>query len=239
MNRWMTKTGTVGLLAGMSLCFGSCAHNDDMLVIVGAMYAQPPDCSYQPSASSKLLLNGTADLGFGGKYTAVLLVANQLASRGSKQRLRAESSNVTINNAEVRLLSSKGDEFGYFSVPASGYLAVGTGEDSGYGAVAVDVLPGSVAIPSDAGYVIAEIQLQGTTLGGSDIDSNVFRFEIFVVDSSQAGGSGLVYYPVDCSQANACANQSRVLTSCYVGQDGPVSCCNCLSEAVCQRAAPP
>jgi hypothetical protein len=232
----MTKIGTVGLLAGMSLCFGSCAQNDDMLVIVGAMYAQPPDCSYQPSASAKLLLNGTVDLGFGAKYTAVLLVANQLGARGSKDRLRAESSNITINNAEVHLLSNGVGELGYFSVPASGYITVGTGQDSGYGAVAVDVLPGSVEIPGDAGYVIAEIRLQGTTLGGADIDSNLFRFEVFVVDSRIPGG-GLVFYPVsgtDCSGTSACTNQSRVATTCYVGQDAPISCCNC-SESFCQQ----
>jgi hypothetical protein len=232
MNRWMTKLGAAALLGGMSLSLGSCAHNDDMLVIVGAMYAQPPDCSYSPSASSKLLLSGTVDLGFGGTYTAVLLVANQLASRGSKARLRAETSNVTINNAEVHLLANGVTEIGYFSVPASGYLAVGSGEDSGYGAIAVSVMPGSVAVPSGTGYIIAEIQLQGTTLGGADIDSNLFRFEIFVVDSRIHNG-GLVYYTSldpdtnECSGSSVCTNTNHTVSSCYPGQDAPISCCDC------------
>lgn len=203
------------------------------------MYAQPPTCSYLPSASSQLLLNGTVDLGFGGNYTAVLLVANQLAARGDKSRLRAETSNVTINNAEVHLLANGNSELGYFSVPASGYLAVGSGQDSGYGAVAVDVLPGSIDI-GGAAYVIAEIRLQGTTLGGADIDSNLFRFEIFVVDSRIPDG-GLVYYPALEPGTNRCAgsssvcasSQSQTVTACYVGQDTPISCCNC-SKDFCQ-----
>ena len=219
MNRWMTRIGTAGVLAGMSLCFGGCASNDDMIVIVGAMYAQPPTCSYLASASSQLLLNGTVDLGFGGTYTAVLLVANQLAARGDKSRLRAESSNVTINNAEVHLLANGNSELGYFSVPASGYLAVGSGEDSGYGAIAVNVLPGSIDV-GGAAYVVAEIRLQGTTLGGADVDSNLFRFQIFVVDSRIPNG-GLVYYPV-LDVNNACAG-----TTLCTGQSQTVSCVLC------------
>ncbi len=233
MNRWMTRICGVALLAGMSLGLGNCAHNDDMLVIIGAMYAQAPDCSYLPSATAKLLLSGIVDLGFGANYTAVLMVSNQLASRGSKSRLRAETSNVTIDNAEVRLLAGGTQEIGYFSVPASGYIAVGSGEDSGYGAVAIDVLPGSVQVPGDAGYIIAEIRLQGTTLGGASIDSNLFRFEIFVVDSSKYGGNGLVNYTLSPTtklcDSTVCTSTTQS-TACFPGQDTYISCCDCSKD---------
>jgi hypothetical protein len=247
MNRWMTRICGAGLLASMSLGLGSCASNDDMLVIIGAMFAQPPDCSYLPSATSQLLLSGIVDLGFGtnyggsygANYTAVLLVSNQLASRGSKARLRAETSNVTINNAEVRLLQNGTNELGYFSVPASGYIAVGSGEDSGFGAISIDVLPGSIKVPGTpaTGFIIAEIRLQGTTLGGASIESNLFRFEIFVVDSSVPGGNGLVYYPALSSaglcDSNVCTTTTRTATACYPGQDSYISCCDC-SKPFCQ-----
>ena len=231
MHRWMTRICAAGLLAGSSLSLCSCAHNDDMLVIIGAMYAQPPTCSYQPSATSQLLLNGIVDLGFGGNYTAVLLVSNQLASEGSKQRLRAESSNITVNNAEVRLLQNGTNEISYFSVPASGYIPVGSGEDSGYGAIAVDIIPGSVQVPAGTGFIIAEIKLQGTTLGGSSVESNQFPFEIFVVDSRVRNG-GLVYYPSVDANGNCSQCTSTTLTSatCYPGQDAYISCCNCSKD---------
>lgn len=236
MNRWMTKICAAGVLVGTSLSLGSCAHNDDMLVIVGAMFAQAPDCSYQPSATSKLLLSGVVDVGFGSTYTAVLLVANQLASRGSKDRLRAESSNVTIENAQVRLLKNGTDDIGYFSVPASGYIVVGSGQDSGYGAISVDVLPGSVTIPGD-GYIVAEIRVQGTTLGGASIDSNLFRFEIFVVDSRLANGGLVTYDQADQTgrcDSTTCGATNQTQTSCYAGQDSFISCCNC-SQPFCRQ----
>jgi len=230
MNRWMiTRICAVGLLGGVALSLGSCAHNDDMLVIIGAMASQPPDCSVEASGSAKLLLSGIVDRGFGEKYTAVLLVSNQLASRGSKARLRAETSSVTINNAEVRLLADGQSEIGYYSVPASGYIPVGSGEDSGYGAIAIDVMPGStsVTIPPNTGFVIAEIRVQGTTLGGADVDSNLFRFEIFVVDSST--GNGLVYYPVTDTQGNCdcTGSTSATAAACSPGQDTYIPCCSC------------
>ena len=239
MNRWMTRICAAGLLGGMSMFLGSCAHNDDMLVVIGAMAATPPDCKFSPSASATLMMSGTVDVGFGAKYTAVLLVANQLASRGSKARLRGETSNVNINNAEVRLLAGGTLDIGYFSVPASGYIPVGSGEDSGYGAIAIDVLPGSVVIPDNTGYIIAEIRVQGTTLGGTDIESNLFRFQIFVVDSSKAGGGGLVYYPVlDSTNNCVCGTSSAVVTSCFPGQDAYIACCNC-SLGFCKRQPQP
>jgi hypothetical protein len=215
---------------------GSCAHNDDMLVVIGAMSAQAPDCNYQPSATSDLLLKGTVDVAFGANYKAVLLVANQLRSQGSKARLRAESSNININNAEVRLLSNGTDEMQFFSVPASGYIAVGSGEDSGYGGIAIDILPGGVNVPATTQFIVAEIQLQGTTLGGESIDSNVFRFEIVAVNSALPSG-GLVSYTAldangECSSAVCTATTTT--TSCYLGQDAPISCCECLALSFCR-----
>lgn len=230
MNRWIARMCTAGLLVGLSLGLGSCAHNDDMLVVIGAMSAQPPDCTFTSSSSAKLLLSGIVDVAFGSKYTAVLLVSNQLASRGAKNRLRAETSNINVNNAEVRLLADGEREIQYYSVPASGYIPVGSGEDSGYGSIAIDVLPGTIAIPSGTAFVIAEIRLQGTTLGGADIESNLFRFELFVVDS--AAGNGLVYYPnVTASGACDCTGvSSTTAASCFPGQDTYIPCCSCYSQ---------
>lgn len=226
MNRWTTRICALGLLAGLSLGIGSCAHNDDMLVVIGAMSARPPDCTFLPVAMSPLLLNGILDVGFGYKYTAVLLVSNQLGSRGDKTRLRAESSHINVNNAEVRLLANGQSELQFYSVPASGYIPVGSGEDPGFGAIAIDVLPGTITIPGDVAFVIAEIRLQGTTLGGADVESNLFRFEIFIVDSNT--GNGLVYYPnLTASNQCDCTGTTTTTTSCFPGQDLPIPCCSC------------
>jgi hypothetical protein len=67
---------------------GSCADNQNMLVIVGVMKGQPPDCTYNASASSTLWLSGAMDAAFGGYYEAVLLVSNQLIFLSITLRLR-------------------------------------------------------------------------------------------------------------------------------------------------------
>jgi len=220
------------------MSLGSCASNDDMLVIIGAMAASPPDCTFDASSSAKLLMSGIVDRAFGTKYTAVLLVSNQLASRGSKSRLRAETSSVTVNNAEVRLLADGKDSLDFYSVPASGYIPVGSGEDSGYGVIAIDVLPGgSVNIPDGTNFVIAEIRLQGTTLGGKDIESNLFRYEIFVVNSDSRAG-GLVSYNV-AGGCQCSSTSSSTVSSCFPGQDAVVPCCSCMSQPFCQQVPPP
>lgn len=238
MKRWSRKIVATGLLGGLLLSAGSCADNENMLVIVGAMSAEAPDCVYTATATAPLILNGVVDVAFGGYYHAVLLVSNELMSRGDKTRLRAESSNVSITNAEVRLLADGATTIMYNSVPASGFIRVGTGEESGFGSIAVDIMPG-VNVPAGTGYIVAEVRLQGTTSGGGDIESNLFRYEIYVVDSRV--GAGLVQY--NGSDANGspicdltlCGSGSSTTTqqSCYSGQDGTMSCCSCAQLDFC------
>jgi len=242
MKRWSRKVCTAGLLGSLLLGAGSCADNENMLVIIGAMSATPPDCVYTATASAPLILNGVVDVAFGGHYHAVLLVANQLMAGGSKARLRAETSNVSIDNAEVRLLANGVTSIMYNSVPASGFIGVGVGEDTGYGNIAVDIMPG-VDVPAQTGFIVAEVRLQGKTSGGDDIESNLFRYDIYVVDSRS--GAGLVQYnSTDTNgggicDATLCSSSTTTTTdtqSCYEGQDSSVSCCDCIGEAFCQAA---
>lgn len=239
MKRWSRKVCAAGLLGSLLLSAGSCADNENMLVIIGAMSASPPDCVYTATGSATLILNGIVDVAFGGHYQAVLLVSNQLMAGGSKARLRAESSNVSINNAVVKLLANGGTTIMYNSVPASGFIGVGAGEDSGFGSIAVTIMPG-VKVPPNTSYIVAEVRLQGTTSGGDDIESNLFRFDIYVEDSSV--GEGLVRYNSSdgnggvCDAALCTASTTTTDLSCYQGQDSPMSCCDCIGEAFCQAA---
>jgi hypothetical protein len=242
MKRWSRKLCTAGLLGSLLLGAGSCADNENMLVIIGAMSADPPDCVYTASASAALILNGVVDVAFGGHYHAVLLVANQLMAGGSKSRLRAESSDVSINNAEVRLLRNGVTSIMYNSVPASGFIGVGSGEESGYGSIAVDIMPG-VDVPSQTDYIIAEVRLQGKTSGGDDIESNLFRYNIYVVDS-RLGGGLVRYNSQDSNGGGVCdttlcssdTSSSTTQQSCYDGQDSAMSCCDCLVESFCKAS---
>ena len=187
MKSWLGRMCATGLLAGVLLGTGSCADNENMLVIMGVMSAQPPDCVYSPAAGSLLLFNGIVDMAFGGHYVGVLLVANELAAQGDKSRLRAESSDITIDNAVVNLLGNGTVQLGggAFSVPASGHVPVGAGQDIGYGAISVDIMPGISSVGAGIGYVIAEVKLQGKTSGGKDIESNTFRYDLLIFPLSK------------------------------------------------------
>jgi len=67
---------------------------------------------------------GTLDLAFRKTYEASLLVGNQLAARGSKDTLRAETSRVTLRGAEVTHTSAQGNQLYRFSVNGTGFVDV-------------------------------------------------------------------------------------------------------------------
>lgn len=242
MKQWTKRIGVAALLGSLSLGIGSCADNENMIVIMGVMSADPPDCVYTPSASARVLLSGVVDVAFGGYYNAVLLVSNQLMSTGAKARWRAEASFVSINNAVVRLLLDGKAQLSYDSVPATGFIPVGTGQDSGYGSIAVQVMRGGFDGLQAGHFIIAEIKLQGRTSGGDDIESNVFQYQISLTDSST--GTGLVTYTESANGVGYCNPQTcdegnvPDAQTCSMGQDGPVSCCLCINGPDFCRESP-
>jgi hypothetical protein len=244
MKHWTRKIGVAAVLSSLVLSLGSCADNEDMIVIMGVMSADPPDCMYIPSAAAPVFLSGVVDVAFGGYYNAVLLVSNQLMSTGSKSRLRAEGSFVSINNAVVRLLVDGQTQLSYDSVPASGFIPVGIGEDSGYGSIPVQVMRGGFDALQSGHFVVAEIKLQGRTSGGDDIESNVFQFQIGIVNSGSGGGL-VVYTETDANGVGYCnpdtcaeTGGGTVTQSCSIGQDRPVSCCDCMNVSDVCRESP-
>jgi hypothetical protein len=126
-----------------------------------------------------------------------------------------------------------------YSVPASGLVPAGLGEDAGYGSIAVHLLPG-VIIPAGTTYIIAEVRLQGTTSGGRDIESNLFRYEIDVVSSGTGTGSGLVEYnSTDPNTGGPTCDRTKctdtTVNYCNLGQDVSVSCCACIDKTYCSN----
>lgn len=231
MKRWLRNVFATSVMGCALLGASSCADNENMLVIRGVMSPTPPDCVFQPRESSELLATGVVDKALTKRYRAMLLVANQLLGKGDKSRLRGESADVIINNAVVQLLVDGTRAVAPYSTPASGNVPVGAGEDNGYGAIPVDILLTDEAASAVRNYLIAEVKLQGKTTGGKDIESNVFRYELFVVDSN-VRGAGLVTYNSDdltgC-EADSCSKTTSA-TYCSIGQDAPVSCCDCVSS---------
>src|SRR5512145_673071 len=185
MGRFSAKVG-VGLLLGATGSAGSsgCAENDSTLFILGVA-AIGSDCTYTPSASTTMMPSGQLDVGFDQSYQAGLVLANQMASRGDKSRSRTETSRIILEGAEVNLLLPDGSSLrDAFSAPGAGFVDVGNGAQPGYGILSVVLIPrpneDQVARALDQGYVIAEVKAFGKTLGGQEVESNVFRFPIDV-----------------------------------------------------------
>jgi hypothetical protein len=222
----------LGLLVLGTTTLLSCQDNESMLFIRGAMYLQPGNCVLSPDAGATLLTNGVWDTAFGNSYGISLLVGNQLASKGLKTRARTETSNITLEGAEVSLRQPDGSLLRpTFTAPGAGYIEVGTGEDTGYGAMNIVAIPLSDAnelIENDVvgGYTIAEIRVFGKTLGGQEVESGLFKFPITVCRGC------LIRYPSASMGADKLCTASKEATTgpCRLGQDDEINCSLCAAK---------
>jgi len=228
----------VGLLLSGAGLLGGCADNESMLFVRGAMHLTAGSCDLVADSSATMLTNGVYDIAFKQAYSAALLVGNQLASRGQKARSRTETSSITLEGAEVNLLSSQGGSLvPAFTSPGAGFVEVGSGQDNGYGVMSAVIIPAfaaKAAATNNGGYVIAEIKVFGKTLGGQDVESGVFKFPITVCSGC------LVQFPVDSVDAvgNCIVGTTNTAATqpCVVGQDDPVNCAVCAGNfSVCAK----
>jgi hypothetical protein len=232
MRRLSAKVGVgVFLAAGVSVMSAGCTEDDSTLFIVGVAKIDS-GCTYSAGASTTLLPRGQLDLGFDGSYQAGLVLANQMASRGQKTRSRTETSRIILEGAEVTLVLPSGATLrDTFSAPGAGFVDVSTGADPGFGILSVVVVP-RPSTPQerqalyDAGYVLAEIKAFGKTLGGQEVESNVYRFPIEVCFGC------LVTFPpseidTDTMLCRGSTGSETTVAPCFWGQDTQVVCSAC------------
>ncbi len=238
--RGVSEKVGVGLIlaVGASATSWGCAENESTLFIVGVAQLES-SCIYSPSASATLLPRGQYDIGFNGSYQVGLLLGNQMASRGVKSRSRSETSRIILEGAEVTLMKPEGGAYlPAFSAPGAGFVDVGSGEQAGYGVLSVVVIPRQDTEDQDkllkVGYLIAEIKAFGHTLGGQEVESNVFRFPIEI-----CYGCLVTFPPSEVNTLGDCVGSSTTETAaapCYWGQDTQVVCSACSYRfPVCQR----
>jgi hypothetical protein len=222
----------------------SCATNDSMMYIVGVFARKAGACTVKADAESAILAKGTMDRLFTNEYVAALLVGNQITQRGSRDRIRTETSHVALKGAEVHLESPQGAELApAFSAIGTGFVQAAEGTDAALTAMFVSLIPSSVAATLQRGTVVVKVRAFGTTLGGEDVESSELLFPIEVCDGC------LVSFPADardltadgadyqCKQAtdDAAAPGGDVDQPCNLGVDIPAPCtvCSGLYEA-CQ-----
>ena len=246
MRRLLHRTAATFMLASIgTVTAGGCADNDSSLYIAGVMFEEAPDCDVDPSISAEVLLSGVLDVAFSVEYRGVLLVGNQMAPRGDKDNVRAETSHVVLKGAEVRLENSVGGTISEFTVPGSGVAHVNTSREPGFGAVGTTLIPPNIGAqyaargdsaldPGSSITLVANVRVFGDTLGGRELESAELSYPIRVCHgctvifdqlSADSAGNRLV-----CDADG----EPSIDPPCNLGQ-GAVSCVSCFTRSsLCQ-----
>lgn len=243
MSRLLALTGAVALIGAYA---SGCKETESEFFIKGVASFQGT-CVAQAQADQVLLFEGVLDASFARDYTAALLFGNQLTQvdRAPDEKVRTETSRITVQSAEVVIETGDGSIIKEFSVPVSGFANPTRSGEPGYGLVSVPLIDaktgmqlGSSGAPTK---VNSRVKLYGRTLGGDDVHSNEFNFVITVCRGC------LISYDPTLNDAGAESTPNCLLPSttapssvpCQIGQDSAVPCALCTStNPYCQCAKP-
>lgn len=188
----MRRSSLVSLvLAALAL---GCAPTNPGLTIDGVIAASDM-CDYSASGAFivEAVLDTTVDVPAiyrpgGIRYVAVLRVGNHLINTGnSVYPLRADTSVITIEGAEVEVLNTDGTVFSFpglpnpYRVTATGTVGSTTGNEATLGLTTAEILPpqyGAALGDIPSGTLIFSIRVLGVTSGGSGITSGRFLLPI-------------------------------------------------------------
>jgi len=216
-----------GLLAlGTAIASSSCVDNESSLFVYGVMEITSTQCLAKPDASAVFIPEGTLDRAFADGYQAALLVGSHLTQRGSRDKLRTETSRLSITGAHMTLYGTNGSVI-EFDTPATGLVNPSSGTDPGLAAVfARLVRQKDLESLGEDGQMIARIKILGSTLGGQEIESGVFDFPITLCTGC------LVAYPADAldptsGKCDAVTDTGDDSAICFFGQDVYFPCTYC------------
>jgi hypothetical protein len=238
--RHLTVAGFVA--AGGALASTGCVDNDSSLYVAGVFDLTTSRCIAEPDADSVFLSHGVIDVAFARGYTAALLVGSQLTERGSREKLRTETSRLAVEGAHVTLYGTNGSETS-FDTAANGVIDPASGTDPGLGSVFVqmirnedvgDPVSGNYGAVGPPGEAVVRVRVFGTTLGGQEVESGDFDFSILVCEGC------LITYPPEANIATDTDASDYICSTaadlaipatefCYLGQDQPIPCTQCAS----------
>jgi hypothetical protein len=241
------------LLAVVATCLvagalPSCATNDSMMYIVGVAVRKAGACAIKADLSGTILAQGTMDRLFASDYIAGLIVGNQLTQRGSRERVRTETSRVALKGAEVKLETPQGAELvPAFSSIGTGFVDASDGTDAAPAAMFATLIPASIAPSLPLGTVVAKVRVFGTTLGGEDVESSELLFPIdvcegcliaFPASARDLAATGDEYQCKQAADDEPGAGSDVVDAPCQLGIDFPTPCTACSGlYAACQSPA--
>lgn len=234
---WLRKSlGVVAVGATVTLAGTACEDNESMLFIVGVLDVERSDCVARAEADSTIKSGGVLDVSLRGGYRAALLIGSQLTQRGSREQLRTETARFALQGAEVTLTDTSGAVLDLGGDVPNPYSTIGTGfvnpsgsAEAGYGVMFADIVPAGLNIPDQT--IVSRVRAFGTTLGGTELESNELIFQIQVCRGC------LITYPSSAADpdrstpdhyfCSSVSDEEAELSSCFPGQDLPVPCTFC------------
>lgn len=228
-----------------ALSLSACAENNTSLFVAGVLAGEAPECEYRADQASPRKPSGLLDLGFRTEYRSILLVSLQLAPRGEKSKLRAETMVFQVRGAEVRVTRSDGELLDEFSVPAGGAVTPSAAATPGFGLSEVTLIHSRLGerlrrevAPGDRSTLVAEVRVFGDTAGGAELTSGSFSFNIdvchgclrgVVENGSELGNDGYAY-------CNTRVTEEFITAGCELGQDDGVYDCRLCATDDCRNA---
>lgn len=236
----MLRSKLLPTCCALALSMSACAENNTSLFIAGVLAGEPPECEYKADQASVQFPSGVLDVGITTTYTAEMLVALQLAPRGEKAKLRAETMFFQVRGAEVRVTTAAGALIDEFSVPAGGTVSPSSAATPGFGLTEVTLIHNDLGQRfrrevdvGDTQVIVAEVRVFGDTGGGAELTSGSYSFNIevchgclrtFVENGARLEANGNVYCERQITEA-------FVGGGCKVGQDdGFYDCRRCVTD---------
>ncbi|HEY3497027.1 MAG TPA: hypothetical protein VGK73_20150 [Polyangiaceae bacterium] len=236
--RNITAAGLMAL--GGAVLAGGCVDNRSSLYIEGVFELTTTRCIAEPDSDAVMRASGVIDLAFANGYRAALLVGSQLFERGSREKLRTETSRLAIEGARITLYGTDGGETTY-ETTASGMVQPASGTDPGLAAVFAQLIRpddlGNPLVEGDygnlgpPGQAIVRMRVFGTTLGGQKIESGDFDYTVYVCEGC------LITYPPEAADPDSdgylCSFAADTATDdtdyCFLGQDQAIPCTRCVA----------
>jgi hypothetical protein len=223
MRTMASKLPTLLAAGVLSATLTGCVDNNSSIFILGVGFFNPDNgCACEPDEEAPLLAQGTVDSAQrGAGYTACLRVGNQMIESNDDNRLRVETSRVTLFEAEVEVFDFQSNSLTSFSQPISGFIDAGGGSTPSFGAAIITMIDqgtlGAIDTAGGGQTVVSRIRLFGESLGGNDVETGLYDFPITVCNGC-----------LGCVEAAEC--DDKVASVCQLGQDA-VADCRCIPGA--------
>lgn len=207
----------------LAMAGAGCAEDETAIVIRGVL-AGDDECLYSADPESATLSRGSLDVLGADSYRPWVLVENQVIRQGNAERLRAETSELTLYAAEVTILDADGAVLDEYEKPIAGFSEEHAGTTHGFAAAAVPMID----TEARQGFadlltkqclsveVTVEVVVRGRTLGQNEVKSRPFAFPVLVC-------SGCMVADLPKDDKDPCKDESYedgAISECRQGQDG-------------------